>query len=76
MNKRILDPRVLRTGTIQAAIPQQDGGLIMIITTAHKNRGKVKRSTFHVEVWRDEEGNGPGHLYIEETHTSTGKVTP
>jgi hypothetical protein len=76
MGKRIVDPRVLLTGTIQSVIPHPSGDLTMIITTTHKNRGVVKHTTFHVEVWRDEEGNGPGHLYIEEAHTSKGKVTP
>lgn len=65
--QRIADPRVLLGCSIDAVIPQEDGGWVLIVSRTVKNRGEATPHVFHVEPWRDEEGNGPGHLYIEQS---------
>jgi len=46
------------------------GGTILSVHDGHPNSApyllvQVGKQKYHVEVWRDPEGNGPGYLYIE-----------
>lgn len=61
--------RELLGGTIQSVIPgaSRDYPTVLIVDVPVRKRGgAIVHKTFHVEVWSDEEGNGPGYLYVED----------
>ena len=58
---RRLTPDVLQGGVIVYVQPgdaRADQPAVLVIAKGG--------TTYHVEAWRDEEGNGPGHLFIDE----------